>query len=117
MTSTRQFWPILEFVINNGLDSWNQSQVPTSQSLNASTAHAFRGKSERHNEPRVWSRATDLLLAIDVEKRVNSSEFQRCARVTFACTRAMPRDFLSHAILETESFLEGYLARFSLVLA
>ena len=102
--------------MNNGLDSWNQSQVPTSPSSNASTAHAFRGESEKQNEPRVWSRASDFLLAIDVEKTVDSSEFQRCARVTFACTRAIPRDFLSHVILETESFLEGYLARFSLVL-
>ena len=86
----------------------------------------FVEKVKEKNEPRVWSRASNLLLTIDVEKRVNSSEFQRCARVTFACTRAIPRDFLSraiprdflsHAILETESFLEGYLARFSLVLA
>ena len=82
-------------------------------------------KKVKENEARVWSCASDLLLAIDVEKRVDSSEFQRCTRVTFACTRAIPRDllsraiprdFLSHAILETESFLEGYLARFSLVL-
>ena len=47
MTSTWQFWQILEFVMNNGLDSWNQSQVPTSPSSNACTAHAFRGESER----------------------------------------------------------------------
>ena len=113
-------------LMNNRLDSWNQSQVPTSPSSNASPAHAFRGESKKQNEARVWSRASDLLLAIDVQKRVSSSEFQRCARVTFACTRAIPRDFpsraiprdfLSHAILETESFLERYLARFSLVLA
>ena len=98
MTSTLQFWQILEFVMNNGLGSWNQSQVPTSPSSNASTAHAFRGKSERQKEARVWSRANDLLLAVDVQKRVSSSEFQRCARVTFACTRAIPRDFPSRAI-------------------
>ena len=49
-----------------------------------------------------------VTFAIDVEKRLDSLKFQRSARVTFASSRAIPRDFPSHAIFETESFLEGH---------
>ena len=49
-----------------------------------------------------------VTFAIDVEKRLDSLKFQRSARVTFASSRAIPRDFPSYAIFETESFLEGH---------
>lgn len=72
-------------------------------------AHAFRGEGENQNGARVFGHASELLLAIDVEKRVDLSEYQRCARVTFACSRAITRDFLPLAIFKTESFLKGFV--------
>ena len=65
-------------------DIFTRRALGNSPNLNAFIAHAFRGESERQNEARVVSRASDLFLVIEVQKRVNSSEFQRCARVTFA---------------------------------
>ena len=56
-------------------------------------AHAFRGESENQNGARVFGHASKLLLAIDVEKRVDLSEYQRCVRATFAFSRAITRDF------------------------
>ena len=44
----------------------------------------FIAESEKQNEARVVSRANDLFIVIEVQKRLNSSEFQRCARVKFA---------------------------------
>jgi len=58
---------------------------------------------------RAFGHASELLLAIDVEKIVDLSEYQRCARVTFACSRAVTRDFLPLAIFKTESFVKGFL--------
>ena len=58
-----------------------------------------------------YARASSF--AIDFKKRVDSSKFLHSMRVTFArpiaWSRATSRNFLSNAIRNTESFLEGHV--------
>ena len=62
---------------------------------------------------RTLSRASELILANDFKKRVDSSKFLHSTLVTFAraiaCLRVTCREFLSNAIRNTESFVRSDL--------
>ena len=69
-------------------------------------AHASGG---RPRVKRTSSRASELILAIDLKKRVDSSKFLHSTRVSFsraiACSPVTSRNFVLNAIHNTKSFL------------
>ena len=112
-----KFW-IFWWIINELVRNIQKLLLLLLSILNEFYAHA---SGARPRVKRTLSRASQLILAIDLKKRVDSSKFLHSTRVPFsraiACSPVTSRNFLLNAIRNTESFLEGHLPLLNLELA